>query len=193
MGVTLVTKRLPLKNVKWIVVHYSATPIERNVSAADIEAMHKAKGYKAIGYHFYIRRSGEVEVGRPIADGYFTQGAHVLGHNPESIGICFEGGVTLADMNTGRDTRTPGQTKALISIIEKLLVQCPGAQVVGHKDMPGAKTQCPGFDVAAWWARVKTAREAKPAIVSEASPASAGLLTQVLTSLLQLLLARKAK
>ena len=146
---------LPDSNVKWIVVHYSATPIERDVSSADIDAMHRKRGFKEIGYHLYIRKNGLIEKGRDLSQpGRFEQGAHSKGHNSSSIGICYEGGVVLDDPNTGFDTRTQAQKDAMVRVINDLLVRFPNAEVLGHKDMPGAATQCPGFDVRSWWAEV---------------------------------------
>jgi N-acetylmuramoyl-L-alanine amidase len=146
---------LPDSNVKWIVIHYSATPIEQDYTAADIDAMHKKRGFKEIGYHFFIRRNGLVEKGRDLSQpGRFEQGAHSKGENDASVGICYEGGVVMGDPNTGFDTRTEAQEAAMIRLINDLLVRFPNAKVVGHKDMPGAATQCPGFDVKSWWAEV---------------------------------------
>lgn len=145
----------PDSALRWIVIHYSATPIEGDFTAADIDRMHRARGFKEIGYHFFIRKDGTIEKGRDTdRPGHFEQGAHSRGENDASIGICYEGGVKRGDVNTGLDTRTPEQTAALISLIRDLLKRYPGAEVVGHRDMPGAATQCPGFDAGAWWARV---------------------------------------
>ena len=141
---------LTQQNVKYIVIHYTATPVERDFSAADIDAMHKRRGWKGIGYHKYIRKSGLVEKGRELRE----QGAHVRGHNHHSVGICYEGGVHAGSPNVGRDTRTDAQKEAMIRVIRDMLERYPGAQVVGHRDMPGAATQCPGFDAGAWWASV---------------------------------------
>jgi len=137
-------------DVKYIVVHYSATNVEQDFSAADIDAMHKRRGWKGIGYHKYIRKSGLVEKGRDLNE----QGAHVKGHNHHSVGVCYEGGVYQDDPNTGRDTRTAAQKQSMICVIGELLDRYPGAKVVGHRDMPGAATQCPGFDATAWWSSV---------------------------------------
>lgn len=105
---------LPLSKVKYIVVHYSATPIEKSFTAADIDAMHrKERGFRKIGYHRYIRRSGLVESGRTVTATQFEDGAHAKGYNEESLGVCYEGGVTLADPKTGRNTMTPAQEACL--------------------------------------------------------------------------------
>lgn len=138
------------QDVQYIVIHYSATPVERDFSAADIDAMHKRRGWRGIGYHFYIRKDGTVENGRPLRE----RGAHVKGHNHHSIGICYEGGVYAIDPNTGFDTRTEAQRDAMIRLIRQMLQRYPNAQIIGHKNMPGAATQCPGFDVGAWWRQV---------------------------------------
>ena len=143
---------LPDSRVTWIVIHYSATPIERSVTAADIDAMHKQRGFGKIGYHYFIRRDGTVETGRDLSQpGRFEMGAHSSGENDASIGICYEGGVTKAAPNLGFDSRTPAQTAAMIGLIHALLKRFPGALVRGHRDMPHAATQCPGFDATAWW------------------------------------------
>ena len=142
--------------VKWIVVHYSATPIEQSVSSKDIDRMHKKRGFNKIGYHLYGRIKGGVEKGRDLDQpGHFEMGAHSKGENDESVGYCFEGGVTKADPDKGFDTRTPEQIEDMIREIEILLIRFPNAKVVGHRDMPGAATQCPGFDVIPWWADVQ--------------------------------------
>lgn len=145
------------KNVKYIVIHYTATAFESDFSAADIDAMHKQRGWSGIGYHKCIRKSGLVEDGRPLR----KRGAHVKGHNHHSVGICYEGGVYADDPDTGLDTRTDAQKESMERVIRDMLDRYPGAKVVGHRDMPDAATQCPGFDVAAWWAEVQRKRDTR--------------------------------
>lgn len=141
--------------LKWIVIHYSATAIETDVTAADIDRWHRERGYAEIGYHYFIRKSGLVETGRDLSQpGRFEQGAHSFGENDVSIGICYEGGVTRAEPNKGFDTRTAAQKASMVKLINELLMRYPNAMVTGHRDMPGAATQCPGFDAAAWWLSV---------------------------------------
>jgi len=138
--------------VTYIVIHYSATPVERDVSSKDIDAMHRARGFRKIGYHWYIRKDGSVEKGRDLSQpGRFEVGAHSKGENSQSIGICYEGGVTKDKPNVGFDSRTKAQKKSMIELIEKMQDRYPDAVVIGHRDMPGAATQCPGFDVRPWW------------------------------------------
>jgi N-acetylmuramoyl-L-alanine amidase len=145
----------PDSKVRWIVMHYSATPIERDFTAADIGAMHRARGFSKIGYHYFIRKNGWVETGRDMSQpGKFEVGAHCRGSNSNSVAVCVEGGVTLAAPDVGVDNRTQAQINAQIALVRELLVRFPNAKVEGHRDMPDAVTQCPGYDAAAWWASV---------------------------------------
>ena len=113
---------LPDSRVRYIVVHYSATPIEREYPYTRLEADHRARGFREGGYHYYLPRKGGRIAGRDLSQpGRFETGAHSKGENDESIGICFEGGVTLDAPNTGRDTRTTGQRREMIDLIDELL------------------------------------------------------------------------
>ncbi|NOD65750.1 N-acetylmuramoyl-L-alanine amidase [Ruegeria sp. HKCCD6109] len=142
----------PDHQVTHIVIHYSATPVEKDFTVADIDRMHRNRGFREVGYHFFVRKDGTIEMGRDLSKpGRFEVGAHSKGENRQSIGICYEGGVTEAKPNVGFDSRTPAQTAAMIGLIDKMQERFPGAIVEGHRDMPGAATQCPGFNARAWW------------------------------------------
>lgn len=149
--------------VKYLVIHYSATPIEMDYSSKIIDAMHRERGFNEIGYHYFIRKNGAVETGRSLTQaGRFEQGAHAKGHNHASIGICYEGGVRANDVTTGFDTRTIQQIASMIALLKDLQSLFPGSIVIGHRDLPGAATQCPGFDAGAWWAGVKALNNPNP-------------------------------
>ena len=64
-----------MRKINLIVVHCTATPDGRDVTVADIDKMHRAKGWKSIGYHYVIYRDGSVHEGRPVTE----VGAHVYG------------------------------------------------------------------------------------------------------------------
>lgn len=141
---------MSMSKITHIVCHYSATYADQNLTVKDIDAMHRARGWRGVGYHHVIRRDGIVEPGRPE----YEVGAHVGGQNSGKIGICCIGGTERATgPNVGVDNRTPAQIEAQIKLIRELLKRYPGAQIVGHRDL--APTQCPGFDVATWWAGVQ--------------------------------------
>lgn len=148
-----------------IVVHYTATYPDQNTTAADVNRMHKARGWKGIGYHWFIRRNGLIEPGRPESQ----VGAHVGGQNTGKIGIAWAGGIDRSTgSNVGVDNMTPEQNESLIWLIRDLLARYPGAKVVGHKDL--AATQCPGFDVPVWWALVESITPPPPVPVSPDDP-----------------------
>lgn len=133
-----------MRVLKKIVVHCSDTPATLDIGVKEITAWHTAKppkgnGWRDIGYHFVIRRGGTVEPGRPVS----AQGAHVAGHNADSIGVCLVGGKWDADYE-------PQQYEALAVLLRSLMTNHGPLEVVGHRDLDRLKS-CPRFDVKAWW------------------------------------------
>lgn len=138
-----------------IIIHCAATPEGRDVTSATIGAWHKDRGFSNrggtyVGYHFIIHRDGRVEACKPED----VRGTHAAPWNTGSIGVCYIGGVAK-DGTTPKDTRTPEQEKALVSLVRDLLKAYPGSDVLGHRDVPGVAKACPSFDVRSWWASVK--------------------------------------
>ncbi len=111
-------------------MHCSATPEGRDVTAADINKMHIARGFKKIGYHYVIRLDGTVETGRKENE----VGAHAKGYNANSIGVCYVGGLA-SDGKTPKDTRTAAQKSALKKLLHTLKQRYPDARIVGHRDL----------------------------------------------------------
>lgn len=140
-----------MRNITAIVIHCSATPEGRVVTAKDIDAMHRAKGWAGIGYHWFIRLDGTVEKGRDEA----IPGAHVEGHNFDTIGVCYAGGCDKA--MKAKDTRTAPQKAALRKLVDQLLARFPKAKVCGHRDFPNVHKDCPSFDVRKWLAETSQA------------------------------------
>lgn len=69
-----------------IILHHSGVTVLQSVET--IHNYHKnTNGWSGIGYHFYVRKDGNIYRGRPEN----TVGAHCVGENYNSIGICFEG------------------------------------------------------------------------------------------------------
>ncbi len=128
-----------MRSITMIVIHCSAVRPNQRSSAKDIDNWHKSKGWKGIGYHFVVRRDGTVETGRRLDE----VGAHVVGHNRHSIGICYEGGYDSA--GEPDDTRTPEQVKALRELVERMHAYFPDAIILGHHDLNPSK-DCPCFD-----------------------------------------------
>lgn len=154
-----------MAKITHIVLHYSATYEDQNFTVNDIDRMHRARGWRMVGYHWIIRRDGVVEKGRPEN----MRGAHVGGQNTGKIGICAIGGLNRSTgPNVGVDNRTDAQITAQIRLIQECLARYPGAEVVGHKGL--AATQCPGFDVRSWWARVQNKKAPKAKSVPKDAP-----------------------
>ena len=130
-----------MRTITLIVVHCSAVRPEQTSSAKKINGWHHDRGFQnGIGYHYVVRRDGSIEPGRPLE----MIGAHVVGHNKHSIGICYEGG--LNSFGEDADTRTPEQKVTLRKLLEELHRKFPKALIVGHRDLnPGKK--CPCYDV----------------------------------------------
>ena len=129
----------PTMNVTKIIIHCSATEEGKDYTVADIDRWHKARGFKQIGYHYVIYRDGSIHVGRSKNE----TGAHCLGQNTTSIGICYIGG--LSRDGRPKDTRTPEQREAMRSLIEQLRKDFPGVTIHGHNEF--ANKACPCFNV----------------------------------------------
>ena len=67
-----------------LILHHAAA---KTCSADDVHRWHLQNGWVGIGYHFFVRKDGSVYRGRPEN----AIGAHTVGYNSVSIGICFEG------------------------------------------------------------------------------------------------------
>jgi N-acetylmuramoyl-L-alanine amidase len=127
-----------MRNIELIIIHCSATPEGRDVTTDEIRSWHLDRGWSDIGYHFVVELDGSVNDGRPLE----ISGAHAKGHNSNSIGICYVGG--LDESGEPKDTRTPEQEKALVELLENLKDQYPEAQIIGHRDV--SDKDCPCFD-----------------------------------------------
>ncbi|MFK4751464.1 N-acetylmuramoyl-L-alanine amidase [Oceanobacter antarcticus] len=150
--------RRQLSQITTVVIHCADTPNGRANTIEDIDAWHRQRGFRrdlsiapkhqpqltAVGYHFVIEVNGTIRLGRPLQE----TGAHVEGHNYNTIGICL----------VGRDRYTPEQWSALRSLVVSLSHPGNGlsiSTVCGHRDLFDGKT-CPGFDVSEWIAQAYT-------------------------------------
>lgn len=136
-----------MRKIDLLLVHCSATPPDMDIGAAEIRRWHvNDNQWSDIGYHYVIRRNGEIEPGRPER----TVGAHARGHNANSIGVCLVGGVRRnAGQLIAQENFTPAQWTALRSQLEDLLNRYPGARVLGHRDVDNSK-ECPSFSTRDW-------------------------------------------
>lgn len=133
----------PRVTTKFLVVHCAATKPTMDIGLREIRQWHRERGWLDIGYHYVIRRDGTVEVGRPQD----VIGAHVEGHNSESLGICMAGGIDAS--GKPENNFTAAQFESLRALLDKLKADYPSARIVGHRDLDPKKA-CPSFDVASW-------------------------------------------
>ena len=135
-----------MRRIDLIIVHCTATPAGRDVTAADVDRWHRQRGFRSIGYHYLVRLDGRVEQGRSDAE----VGAHCSGRNANSIGVCYAGGCD-SRMNPD-DTRTPEQCRALRELLAELKARYPDAKICGHRDF--AAKACPSFDATSEYAEL---------------------------------------
>lgn len=103
-----------------------------------IEAMHKARGFRTIGYHGLFMPDGEFIQGRQFNE----IGAHVIERNRGTIGLLMIESQTITGITRFKDWFTEQQRLAVLAKIKSL----PGIKwVTGHNDY--AAKLCPGFKV----------------------------------------------
>lgn len=145
VGAATLAKLMPFRVVKSkrmineIIIHCTATPEGRECSVDEIRRWHRQRGFSDIGYHYVVHLDGSVENGRDVN----VSGAHCSGHNANSIGVVYVGGVAK-DGRTPKDTRTQEQKATLASLLIDLRKLYPRAKIHGHRDF--ANKACPSFD-----------------------------------------------
>ena len=134
-----------MRTINRLVIHCAATKASQDIGRDEIDRWHRQRGFSQIGYHYVIRRNGDIEMGRPPA----MAGAHAKGYNHDSIGICLVGGWG------GVNNFTPIQFENLLLLIYGLtdtynLDPLDRHQVLGHRDLPDVAKACPSFDLWGW-------------------------------------------
>ena len=146
-----------MARLKLLVIHCTATPPGREVSADDIRRWHTAppneggRGWKQVGYTDMIHLDGTVErlvennEDMEVDPWEVTNGAK--GHNRTARHIVYVGGVA-SDGKTPNDTRPAAQREALAASVRDFHRRFPSVLIVGHNEL--AAKACPSFDVQKW-------------------------------------------
>ena len=113
-----------MRFINLIVIHCSATRCDRSYTEHDLTTDHLRRGFSGAGYHFYIRKNGDIKTLRPLE----RPGAHARGYNAHSVGICYEGG--LNERGRPADTRTDFQKHSLRALVLLLLKDYPGSRLL---------------------------------------------------------------
>jgi N-acetyl-anhydromuramyl-L-alanine amidase AmpD len=121
-----------------IVIHHSASPLE--VTFEQIREHHLSRGWSDIGYHFVIDPAGTISKGRAED----VVGAHALGINQVSLGICLIG--NFDEHHPARE-----QFNSLNNLIKDLVLRknITPENIIGHCDVTCEergfrKSRCPG-------------------------------------------------
>ena len=117
-----------MREVNYHIIHCSDSTFG---DVSEIRKWHLARGFLDVGYHFVIRRDGEIEVGRTLD----IVGAHCKGFNLDSIGTCL----------VGKNEFTKHQFKSLEKIHAMLKCLFPKIEMKGHYEFNVHKT-CPNFN-----------------------------------------------
>ncbi len=145
-----------MAQLKYLVIHCTATPEGRDVTPDDIRRWHTSpvsaggRGWKQVGYTDLIRLDGTIErlvnnnEDANVDPWEITNGAK--GYNSISRHIVYAGGCDKS--NKPKDTRTAVQEKALVAYVKDFHRRFPNVRIIGHNEI--AAKACPSFDVQKW-------------------------------------------
>ena len=128
-----------MRHIDLIVIHCSATRCNRSFPVTALIRCH-ADRFGVTGYHYYITRDGTTYQTRHEQ----LVGAHAVGYNSHSLGVCYEGGYD--EQGRATDTRTPKQKRSLLKLLRRLKTEHLDARILGHRDLPDVHKDCPCFD-----------------------------------------------
>lgn len=137
-----------MREIKYIVLHCTATARTATVTAIQNYWRNTLK-WRNPGYHYLIEPNGKVHHLHPLE--LSANGA--AGYNANSIHISYIGGID--SKGKAQDNRTAEQVLAQLELLIELKRVFPKAEILGHRDLPGVKKDCPSFNVKEWIKHVK--------------------------------------
>jgi N-acetyl-anhydromuramyl-L-alanine amidase AmpD len=121
-----------MRKINEIIIHHSDSDVKAHDDIRIIRKWHtEERGWRDVGYHYFIRKDGVIQRGRPLD----VAGAHCVGHNRASIGICL----------SGEDNFTDVQFCSLHGLLKDLYGEFGRVLTVGH--CAYSEKKCPNFDV----------------------------------------------
>ena len=124
----------------FIIIHHTAISYKKTPVQFDIvDRYHRSLGWGKIGYNYLIEMDGTIRIGRKENE----IGAHCRSDkmNYRSMGIALAG-------NYNSEVPTSAQLRALetlVLLLENRYNIDRATRVLGHQEVKGAKTSCPGF------------------------------------------------
>jgi N-acetylmuramoyl-L-alanine amidase len=140
-----------MRTIRKIVVHCSDSDRPEHDNIETIREWHTQRGFTGpdgvegthddVGYHYVITQDGKKFVGRKE----WEIGAHVRGHNSDSIAVCLTGG--------RKTVASPAQRETLGPLLKDLCARynLKKLDIVAHRDLDPGK-ECPIFDLEAFLA-----------------------------------------
>lgn len=132
-----------MRDIKYIIIHWEGSPrltCEKMASQAYVDSIRRfhiyEKDYNDIGYHYLVDCKGNLYKGRNES----ISGAHTLGYNYHSIGICMlysvnDRSVTKESLNT--------LVSKITDLCKKYNIKPSTYNIFGHSDV--FPTMCPGI------------------------------------------------
>jgi N-acetyl-anhydromuramyl-L-alanine amidase AmpD len=121
-----------MRKITKIILHCSDSDHAHHDNIKTIREWHIERGFSEVGYHYFIRKSGDLEIGRELE----IVGAHARGHNHHSVGICLSGRHKFAEI----------QFQMLAAIVMRLMdkFNLRPSDIYLHNELDNGKT-CPNF------------------------------------------------
>ncbi len=139
------------KEIKYLIIHCTATPPELIVTKQMIEQWHLIeRGWSKLGYSDIIHQDGRLE---NLTD-YNTD--NILDYNEITWGVKGLNGISRHIVYTGGvdedfkpcDTRTKAQKESLLTYVKFMILRYPDIKIAGHNQFSGKA--CPSFNVVKW-------------------------------------------
>lgn len=140
---TLTYRTRPLTDITTLTIHHTVTPDSTPIE--NIASFHvNERGWPGIGYHYVIKADGSIYQTNWLETKSYHAGTDAPGdENLYSVGIALQGDFT-------HNPPPQAQLDAAHWLVTDLKSRLDIDQVLGHKEMPGAQTACPGATSPNW-------------------------------------------
>lgn len=120
----------PERRIDRVFIHCSASKNPDHDDIKVIDRWHRDRGWRMVGYHYFIQSDGNIQDGRPVE----VTPAAQYPHNTGTIAICLHG---LHDF-------TDSQFASLRIFCKEILKALPHVTFHGHNEV--SVKSCPNFD-----------------------------------------------